>query len=225
VTLINIRSQNGGKIMKKIFKIIIIILILLILIFLGLYLNKYRIISNYQNKILEIEENGNYKMSLNNEDNYTTNIFVKNNISIENDEANNTYIVTDNNTNKQYFISDSTENYVRELTEDEKIQVTTSIYSFCSIIDLNDEVSIFSLIKADPKMKLSTANYNNTECYKLETSSINTRSDYTVFFDKETKLPIALQLGNDEPYYDIEIEVGNVQDNEISIEDIINSLN
>lgn len=63
---------------KNIFKIIVIILILIILIFLGLYLNKYRIISSYQNKILEIAENGNYKMSLTNEDKYTTNILVKN---------------------------------------------------------------------------------------------------------------------------------------------------
>ena len=209
---------------KNIFKIITIILILIILIFLGLYLNKYRIISSYQNKVLEIAENGNYKMSLTNEDKYTTNILVKNNISVETND-NNTYIVVDSNTNKQYLISNSIENSVRELTEDEKIQVTASIYSFCSIIDSNNKVSIFSLIKTDPRMKLSTANYNNVECYKLETSSINTRSGYTVFFDKETKLPIALQLGNNEPYYYIQIEVGNEQDNEISVENIEKSLN
>ena len=148
---------------KNIFKIITIILILIILIFLGLYLNKYRIISSYQNKILEIAENGNYKMSLTNEDKYTTNILVKNNISVETND-NNTYIVVDSNTNKQYLISNSIENSVRELTEDEKIQVTASIYSFCSIIDSNNKVSIFSLIKTDPRMKLSTANNINVEC-------------------------------------------------------------
>ena len=61
-------------------------------------------------------------------------------------------------------------------------------------------------------MKLSSLEYNNKKCYKIETDSSNTKSEFTVIFDKETKLPVAIQNGKDSKVYNVKVEIGNVQD-------------
>lgn len=205
--------------MKKGIKISIILIVLILVIVFGMYFNKYRIISNYQKKVLDVLKSDNYSMELKQENENVSNIFVKNNITVISD--NNIYIIIDNNTNKQYFVSSAIENNVKEISDEEKIKVQPSIFSNCGIID---DSSIFSLIEADPKMKLSSLEYNNKKCYKIETDSSNTKSDFTVIFDKETKLPIAIQNGKDSNICNIKVDTGNVQDSDVSLEDIVSKL-
>jgi hypothetical protein len=205
--------------MKKGIKISIILIVLILVIVFGMYFNKYRIISNYQKKVLDVLKSDNYSMELKQENENVSNIFVKNNITVISD--NNIYIIIDNNTNKQYFVSNTIENKVKEMSDEEKIKVQPSIFSNCGIID---DSSIFSLIKADSKMKLSSLEYNNKKCYKIETDSSNTKSEFTVIFDKETKLPVAIQNGKDSKVYNVKVEIGNVQDSDVSVDDIVNKL-
>lgn len=205
--------------MKKGIKISIILIVLILVIVFGMYFNKYRIISNYQKKVLDVLKSDNYSMELKQENENVSNIFVKNNITVISD--NNIYIIIDNNTNKQYFVSSAIENKVKEMSDEEKIKVQPSIFSNCGIID---DSSIFSLIKADSKMKLSSLEYNNKKCYKIETDSSNTKSEFTVIFDKETKLPVAIQNGKDSNVYNVKVEIGNVQDSDVSVDDIVNKL-
>lgn len=205
--------------MKKGIKISIILIVLILVIVFGMYFNKYRIISNYQKKVLDVLKSDNYSMELKQENENISNIFVKNNITVISD--NNIYIIIDNNTNKQYFVSNTIENKVKEMSDEEKIKVQPSIFSNCGIID---DSSIFSLIKADSKMKLSSLEYNNKKCYKIETDSSNTKSEFTVIFDKETKLPVAIQNGKDSKVYNVKVEIGNVQDSDVSVDDIVNKL-
>lgn len=205
--------------MKKVIKVLIILIVLILVIAFGMYFNKYRIISNYQKKVLDVLKSDNYSMELKQENENVSNIFVKNNITVISD--NNIYIIIDNNTNKQYFVSSAIENNVKEISDEEKIKVQPSIFSNCGIID---DSSIFSLIKADSKMKLSSLEYNNKKCYKIETDSSNTKSEFTVIFDKETKLPVAIQNGKDSKVYNVKVEIGNVQDSDVSVDDIVNKL-
>ena len=205
--------------MKKVIKVLIILIVLILVIAFGMYFNKYRIISNYQKKVLEVLKSDNYSMELKQENENVSNIFVKNNITVISD--NNIYIIIDNNTNKQYFVSNAIENKVKEMSDEKKIKVQPSIFSNCGIID---DSSIFSLIKADSKMKLSSVEYNNKKCYKIETDSSNTKSEFTVIFDKETKLPVAIQNGKDSKVYNVKVEIGNVQDSDVSVDDIVNKL-
>lgn len=205
--------------MKKVIKVLIILIVLILVIAFGMYFNKYRIISNYQKKVLDVLKSDNYSMELKQENENVSNIFVKNNITVISD--NNIYIIIDNNTNKQYFVSNTIENKVKEMSDEEKIKVQPSIFSNCGIID---DSSIFSLIKADSKMKLSSLEYNNKKCYKIETDSSNTKSEFTVIFDKETKLPVAIQNGKDSKVYNVKVEIGNVQDSDVSVDDIVNKL-
>ena len=205
--------------MKKVIKVLIILIVLILVIAFGMYFNKYRIISNYQKKVLEVLKSDNYSMELKQENENVSNIFVKNNITVISD--NNIYIIIDNNTNKQYFVSNAIENKVKEMSDEKKIKVQPSIFSNCGIID---DSSIFSLIKADSKMKLSSLEYNNKKCYKIETDSSNTKSEFTVIFDKETKLPVAIQNGKDSKVYNVKVEIGNVQDSDVSVDDIVNKL-
>lgn len=205
--------------MKKVIKVLIILIVLILVIAFGMYFNKYRIISNYQKKVLDVLKSDNYSMELKQENENVSNIFVKNNITVISD--NNIYIIIDNNTNKQYFVSSAIENNVKEISDEEKIKVQPSIFSNCGIID---DSSIFSLIEADPKMKLSSLEYNNKKCYKIETDSSNTKSEFTVIFDKETKLPVAIQNGKDSNVCNIKVDTGNVQDSDVSLEDIVSKL-
>lgn len=205
--------------MKKVIKVLIILIVLILVIAFGMYFNKYRIISNYQKKVLDVLKSDNYSMELKQENENVSNIFVKNNITVISD--NNIYIIIDNNTNKQYFVSNTIENKVKEMSDEEKIKVQPSIFSNCGIID---DSSIFSLIKADSKMKLSSLEYNNKKCYKIETDSSNTKSEFTVIYDKETKLPVAIQNGKDSKVYNVKVEIGNVQDSDVSVDDIVNKL-
>ena len=104
--------------MKKVIKVLIILIVLILVIAFGMYFNKYRIISNYQKKVLDVLKSDNYSMELKqeNENENVSNIFVKNNITVISD--NNIYIIIDNNTNKQYFVSSAIENNVKEISDE-----------------------------------------------------------------------------------------------------------
>lgn len=101
---------------------------------------------------------------------------------------------------------------------------TDKLISFCGLIGDDNDVSIKNMIKLNPNLKITKENFEDKECYKIETNSIETRTSYYIYIDRENLNPIAFYI-SDSLYKIDTIEIGNVAKEDVTITNIINSLN
>lgn len=189
---------------------LIAIIVIIIIINLFKYIYKFKIISEYQSNINELE---NYILEI---DGIT--MYVKGKVLVQtnNDEL---YVLTDKENLKQYIISKNYYDYVEETELPKTITMTMPAYSF---FGLTNSSNMWEILKTDMNIKLSKETYKDIECYRLEADSDETRREHIVYFDTNTKLPIAFK--NNEKMQDIKISVGVVTDEDISVVALVNKV-
>lgn len=193
---------------KKYLIIMLLALFVIFGIFTFQYIYKYSIIAEYQKQISSLN---NYIMQTDD-----SMLYVKNDIYVLCTNGNNMYMLTDKQENKQYIIT-STE--LKEIEKEEQGIVP----DICSRFKLTNSNNIYDIIKADMWIKLSRETYDNMDCYKLETNSENTRCNFTLYFEANTKLPVAYKTEN-ERLKEVKISVNAVTDEDVSIEALKNKL-
>ena len=196
--------------LKKFLVVEILLIVIIIIINLFKYIYKFKIISEYQSKINELE---NYTLETNG-----IKMYVKGKILVQTNSEE-LYIVIDKENLKQYIISKNYPNYVEEINLPQTTTMSMPAYSF---FNLTSSSNMWDILKADANIELSKENYKGIECYKLETDSDEIRREHVVYFDINTKLPIAFK--NNDEMQDIKISTGVVTDENISVQALVNKV-
>lgn len=205
--------------MKNITRALVIIgtiCILVIIFCLSKYFHKYYVITKFQQKVEEIERSGNYKII---EDYYI--FYIKDNVCAERSIYDFYYIIINKNTNQSYMIS------LEGIIE---AQFDTTVYNpniskisnRFSIKNTEEETTLWSIIDSIVYADLSTEEINGKKCYKLYCISDDGLNGKTVYFDKQTYMPVAYSFGENITY--VEIIVGTVTDEDVSPEAIYKKL-
>ena len=196
--------------MKNVTRALVIVGVVcsIIIIFcLGKYFHKYYIIAKFQQKIDEIEESGNYIFK---EDRMT--YYIKDDIHVQ-EFPNDVYIINDKNTNQSVLIR-----------EDGTVENTAGVFytvsSVFSIKDTIEEATLWNIRDNLIYTDLTSETINGKKCYKLFYISESRSDGITLYFDKETYMPVAYEYENGQMNY-VEITVGAVTDEDVSMEAII----
>lgn len=186
--------------------IIGVVCILVIIFCLSKYFHKYYVIAKFQQKIDEIEESKNYIFK---EDRMT--YYIKDDIHVQ-EFPNDVYIINDKNTNQSILIR-----------EDGTVENTAGVFytvsSVFSIKDTNEEATMWNIKDNLVYSDLTSETINGKNCYKLFYISESRLDGYTLYFDKQTYMPVAYEYENGQMNY-VEITVGAVTDEDVSIEAI-----
>lgn len=196
-----------NKELKKYCEIFCVLLFIIILVCIFKYIYKFTIVVSYQDTISQLD---NYLMEIN-----QTKLYVKNDTYIWY-PMDTQCIYIDKKNSKQYIIMSGS---VQDISNEENFIIP----DICSMFKITNSNSIWNIMKADMWLKLSNDTYKNTKCYKLKTNSEKTRFDYTIYFDANTKLPIAYANQTD-TLTDVKISIGVVQDKDVSFEEIVNKV-
>ena len=196
--------------MKNVTRALVIVGVVcsIIIIFcLGKYFHKYYIIAKFQQKIDEIEEIENYIFK---EDRMT--YYIKDDIHVQ-EFPNDVYIINDKNTNQSVLIR-----------EDGTVENTAGVFytvsSVFSIKDTNEEATLWNIRDNLIYTDLTSETINGKKWYKLFYISESRSDGITLYFDKETYMPVAYEYENGQMNY-VEITVGAVTDEDVSMEAII----
>lgn len=195
---------------KKTFIVIIIILILIIICFLGKYFYKYYIITKFQEKIAEIEKSGNYKFEYGD-----ITVYVKDNIYVQS-FFDTSYVVINKNTDEILILN---ENGIQQTDNIASITVANIF-----LIDgLNNEISLFNIKNNLIYSELLEAEFDGKNCYKLTYETETMPNRFTVYFEKETYLPVGFYYENEDITY-VQIDENVVTNEDISEDAIMEKI-
>ena len=189
---------------KKVLIIICVLLVLIIIFYLGKYFHKYYVITKYQEKIAEIEENENYKFEYGD-----IVIYAKDNIYIQK-FSDTSYIFFNNNTNEIFTLS-------KEGIQEIEQAVSITISNIFMIDDLSNEINILNVKNSLIYSELTNEEFNGKNCYKLTYETETMPNKFTVYFEKENYLPVGFC------YEDGSITYVQIYENIVENEDISES--
>ena len=187
---------------KKVLIIMCVLLVLIIIFYLGKYFHKYYVITKYQEKIAEIEENGNYKFEYGD-----IVIYAKDNIYVQK-SSDTSYIIFNNNTNEIFTLS-------KEGIQEIEQAVSITISNIFMIDDLSNEINILNVKNSLIYSELTNEEFNGKNCYKLTYETETMPNKFTVYFEKENYLPVGFCYENASITY-VQIYENIVEDEDIS---------
>lgn len=187
---------------KKVLIIMCVLLVLIIIFYLGKYFHKYYVITKYQEKIAEIEENGNYKFEYGD-----IVIYAKDNIYVQK-SSDTSYIIFNNNTNEIFTLS-------KEGIQEIEQAVSITISNIFMIDDLSNEINILNVKNSLIYSELTNEEFNGKNCYKLTYETETMPNKFTVYFEKENYLPVGFCYENGSITY-VQIYENIVEDEDIS---------
>ena len=187
---------------KKVLIIMCVLLVLIIIFYLGKYFHKYYVITKYQEKIAEIEENGNYKFEYGD-----IVIYAKDNIYVQK-SSDTSYIFFNNNTNEIFTLS-------KEGIQEIEQAVSITISNIFMIDDLSNEINILNVKNSLIYSELTNEEFNGKNCYKLTYETETMPNKFTVYFEKENYLPVGFCYEDGSITY-VQIYENIVEDEDIS---------
>lgn len=215
--------------MKKKIVLIVIVLILIILIAIAsVYVYRYNLLKNIGNAGIDFTESDNFYFEIipsSNEEENNSNLhqqlYVKGDKSARYSLTNNTitqrfYIDTQNNTmtvvdeqNKSYFITN-----METIVGNKGLSNLPEIFTYATSMVSNkyDFKSILGMLSS--LHNISTEKEDNTEYIKISLEEKENNYNETVWLNKETLLPVKVEIGNNVRNYVFEKD--NVTDEDVN---------
>lgn len=192
---------------NKTLLIVGIICVIVVIFCLGKYFHKYYVITKFQQKLNEIVNSRNYIYK-----EYSFTKYIKDDI-----------IVTEHSNKEYYFVDNLKSDKDYEISKEEGIRETTAVifeYMINNffIKDINEDTTIWNIIKNISYAELTTENIKGVECYRLFCLGKYNTNGLFLYFNKKTYMPVAYEYDGQINY--VEVTVGTVTDEDISVDKI-----
>lgn len=220
------RNKKEVKYIKKfnrklnLLRNILLVILLIVLIWVGCTFRKFLIIKNLQEKAKQIENAGNYKITIHYSDGYTEYYKKDNKIAsfsyYYNDENERIETLEYIRDGKVYsYMTTPEEKIATSYSEDYKLYEENNPFNSnimeeaLSMVDIKNDFELFMLCS---KIKLEKDNYNGYDCYVLDNSSIviDYEHRYQTYIDAETGLK--RKVSNGHKYVTYEYDFNGVDD-------------